>query len=67
VNQTPHFLANMRAPWLVTTATGVVHWSTCPSLRPVHVHWPWDPRNDGPGVARACRKCLPDGLPEAKP
>lgn len=48
---------------LVTTRTGLVHLADCPALRPVHERWPWQARNDGPGVARACAKCLPDGLP----
>lgn len=57
----------MTEPWnlptLVTTRGGVVHIVDCARLSPEHESWPWDPKNDGPGVARACKSCLKNGLP----
>ena len=51
----------MSAPMYVTSQSGLVHHWNCPRIR--GDVWVWNPRNDGPGVNKACAKCLPDGLP----
>lgn len=48
---------------LLTVDGGTVHAPTC-QIAQRAATWPWQPRNDGPGVAHACAKCLPGGLPE---
>lgn len=50
-------------PEYVTTRGGMVHREVCRRLRPTFERWPWRAEHDGPGVARACGHCLPDGLP----
>lgn len=49
-------------PFYVTTRSGLVHVATCGRVSGRDA-WRWEARNDGPGVARACEFCLPDGLP----
>jgi hypothetical protein len=51
---------------LVTTRSGLVHVTGCRALRADTEQWSWVARNDGPGVAHACRVCLPGGLPEGE-
>ena len=51
---------------LLTTKSGLVHVPGCRALRADTECWPWRARNDGPGVAKACGTCLPDGLPEGE-
>ena len=49
----------------VTTRSGLVHVATCGRVRGRDA-WRWRPADDGPGVARACGWCLPNGLPEGE-
>jgi hypothetical protein len=50
---------------LLTVDGGTVHTPDCAIGKRAQT-WKWQARNDGPGVAHACRVCLPDGLPEGE-
>ena len=49
---------------LLTSYGGTIHLPHCRHL--TENAWPWDPRLDGPGVAKPCAVCLPGGLPSTE-